>query len=70
MPHTEAERLRLLAVNALAEAAQMTDVHCKHVMIGLAASYRRLADYAEARQERMNGDRSIPAKRSRDHFRV
>ena len=55
MPRTEVERLRLLAVNALAEAAQMTDMQCKRVMIGLAASYQRLADHAEAREGRHEG---------------
>jgi hypothetical protein len=57
MPGTDVERLRLLAIDALAEAAQMTDTQCKHVMIGLAASYQRLADHAEARAGAMRAGR-------------
>jgi hypothetical protein len=50
MSRSDAKRLRLLAVEALAIAGQMTDPTCKQFMFGIAQSYDRLADFAEARE--------------------
>jgi hypothetical protein len=50
MPRSETALLRLLAAEALATSAQMTDGDCKQTMVRLAASYERLADYAEKRE--------------------
>jgi hypothetical protein len=36
----------LLAAEALAVSAQMSEVNCKRTMVGLAACYERLADHA------------------------
>lgn len=50
MPLSDVTRLRMLAAEALAAATQMTDANCKRSMVGLAASYERLADHAEGRE--------------------
>jgi hypothetical protein len=50
MPLSDVSRLRMLAAEALAAATQMTDANCKRSMVGLAASYERLADHAESRE--------------------
>jgi hypothetical protein len=50
MPPTDAARLRLLAAEALAIAAGMTDIDSKQVMAEVAAGYERLADHAERRE--------------------
>jgi hypothetical protein len=50
MPPNDARRLRLLADEALAISAGMTDAACRQMMLALAASYRRLADHAEERE--------------------
>jgi hypothetical protein len=50
MPGGEAERLRLLAIEALATAMQMTDTACRSMMLDVAACYDRLADHAEQRE--------------------
>jgi hypothetical protein len=48
MPRSDAKRLRFLAVEAMAAAAQMSDPNCRRIMINVAASYERLAQHAEA----------------------
>jgi hypothetical protein len=49
MPESAADRLRLLATEALLKAGEMTDDACRRVMIDIAATYARLADDAEQR---------------------
>jgi hypothetical protein len=44
----EAMRLRLLAAEALAAAARMSDPTCKRTMLGVAECYDRLAELLEA----------------------
>lgn len=48
MSHSDPRRLRMLAVDALAISAGMTDPACRLMMVDLAASYELLADHAEA----------------------
>jgi len=50
MSQNDAARLRALAADALTAATQMTDVNCKRAMMGVAASYERLASHAEQRE--------------------
>jgi hypothetical protein len=50
MPGSDAKRFRALAVEALSMAAEMSDPDCRRMMTALAASYERLADYAEGRE--------------------
>jgi hypothetical protein len=45
-----ATRLRLLAAEALAISANMTDAECRRIMTEVAAGYERLADHAEQRE--------------------
>jgi hypothetical protein len=49
MPTRQEKRLRALAVEAFAVAAQMTDPECRRMMMGVAACYERLADNAAGR---------------------
>src|SRR5262245_18887821 len=49
MALAEVRHFRLLAAETLAAADQMTDPSCRRLMICVAASYERLADYAEQR---------------------
>lgn len=62
MPAKEAERLRFLAMEALAVAAQMEDLFCKGMMLDVAASYETLADHAEKRETARSGDDALAAR--------
>jgi hypothetical protein len=42
------QRLRMLAVEAMAVASQMADADCRRIMLDLAATYELLAEHAEA----------------------
>ena len=50
MPNNKINRFTLLAVEALAEAGQMTDPTSKRIMLDVVASYFRLADLFERRE--------------------
>jgi hypothetical protein len=65
MAARDATRLRQLAAEAFAVAAQMRDPSCKRGMISIAAGYERLADYAEECKAPDTSDRPRRPRRQR-----
>src|SRR5262245_13764867 len=57
----DATRLRLLAVEALAISANMTDAECRRIVAGVAAGYERLAVHVEKRQAAESADPTTAA---------
>jgi hypothetical protein len=50
----DGEHWRRLAAEAFAEAEAMTDPDARRIMLFIAEGYRRLAESAEAREERQD----------------
>jgi hypothetical protein len=65
MPQNDAARLRALAADALVVAIRMTDANCKRTMMGVAASYERLASHAEQRETAIARSDGPSEKRAR-----